>query len=258
MQLSAATCVLFAAGFDWLEAVLPFLFVAFWILSQVFAVFRRLQGGGQKPPPLPRFDPARDRQRLPRPPAGDVADPRTDLEKQIAEFLREATGGQQRQPTVKKAAPASTTRPQPMRPATPTGSERRVPQVSREQKTREQRTGEQRPRDQKTGDAASSRREREQQKSTGAVRETANVSATSTPQGRSEASESVARHVKDAFSRELTHLQGTIKHDESKTGAAVPTAATQAEELVHLLRSPATIRQVILLREVLDRPVDRW
>jgi len=253
MQLSAATCVLFAAGFDWLEAVLPFLFVAFWILSQVFAVFRRLQGGGQKPPPLPRFDPAPERQRLPRPPGGDVADPRTDLEKQIAEFLREATAEQQRQPTIKKAAPASTTRPQPTRPTTPTGSERRVPQVSREQKARDQR-----PRDQKTGDAASARREREQKKPTVAVRETAAIPVTSMPEGRPEASGSVARHVKDAFARELTHLQGSIKHDESKTGAAVPTAATQAEELVHLLRSPATIRQVILLREVLDRPVDRW
>ena len=86
------------------------------------------------------------------------------------------------------------------------------------------------------------------------MREAAAIPVTSMP----EASGSVARHVKDAFARELTHLQGAIKHDESKTGAAVSTAATQAEELVHLLRSPATIRQVILLREVLDRPVDRW
>jgi hypothetical protein len=33
---------------------------------------------------------------------------------------------------------------------------------------------------------------------------------------------------------------------------------TPAEELVHLLQNPATIRQVILLREVIDRPVERW
>jgi len=248
MQLPAAGCVLFAAGFDWLEAVLPFLFVAFWILSQVFAVFRRLQGGGQKPPPLPRFDPARDRQQLPRPPAGDVEVPRTDLEKQIAEFLREATAEQQRRPTINKAAPSSTTRPQPTRPATPTTSERRVSQPPRDQKTRDQR-----PRD-----AAPARREREPKKPAVAVRETAATTVTSASQGRPEPTDSVARHVKDAFARELTHLQGTIKHDDAKTGGVVPTAATQAEELAHLLRSPATIRQVILLREVLDRPVDRW
>ena len=41
---------LLAAGFDWLDALLPFLFVGVWILSQVFAVFRRLNGrGGPRP-----------------------------------------------------------------------------------------------------------------------------------------------------------------------------------------------------------------
>jgi hypothetical protein len=33
-------------------------------------------------------------------------------------------------------------------------------------------------------------------------------------------------------------------------------ALTPAEELMHLLRNPVTVRQVILLREILDRPVD--
>ena len=36
---------LFAAGFDWLEAILPLLFVLIWIISQVVAVFRRVRGG---------------------------------------------------------------------------------------------------------------------------------------------------------------------------------------------------------------------
>ncbi|MBT6458735.1 MAG: hypothetical protein HOK57_02815 [Planctomycetaceae bacterium] len=36
---------LFAAGFDWLEAVLPLLFVLIWIISQIVAVFRRVRGG---------------------------------------------------------------------------------------------------------------------------------------------------------------------------------------------------------------------
>ena len=38
---------LFAAGFDWLEAVLPLLFVIIWLMSQVFAFFRRVSGGTQ-------------------------------------------------------------------------------------------------------------------------------------------------------------------------------------------------------------------
>jgi hypothetical protein len=236
MLLPAATCLLFAAGFDWLEAVLPFLFVAFWIVSQVFAVFRRLQGGGQRPPPLPRFDRDRDPQPLPRPPADDAAIPRTDLEKQIAEFLREATGQEPRQPTGKKAPTKPDTRPQPMRPVPRADTERRVPQVTRAQGPRQ---------------AAPARREPKKPAVT--VPE-----AGATTQERLDTNASVARHVKDAFARELTHLQGTIKQDELTAGGGAPKAVTQAEELVHLLRSPATIRQVILLREVLDRPVDRW
>jgi hypothetical protein len=31
-----------------------------------------------------------------------------------------------------------------------------------------------------------------------------------------------------------------------------------ARELVEAARDPATIRQAILLREILERPVDRW
>ncbi len=38
---------LFAAGFDWLEAVLPLLFVFIWVISQVFAFFRRVGGREQ-------------------------------------------------------------------------------------------------------------------------------------------------------------------------------------------------------------------
>lgn len=264
MHLTTATCVLFAAGFDWLEALLPFLFVAFWIVSQVFAVFRRLQGGGPNPPPLPRFDQARDPQRLPRPAADDAAAPRTELEKQIAEFLRESTGQQQRQPTTNKAnttnttKPTPTTRPQPMRSATRVDAERRVSQQSRTQESRGQESRTQQSRTQESRsqgsrDVAPPRRERESKQSPVAAGKTAAI----TPEGP-ETNVSVSRHVQDAFARELTHLQGTISQDEPKTGAVVSTAATQAEELRHLLRSPATIRQVILLREVLDRPVDRW
>ena len=79
------------------------------------------------------------------------------------------------------------------------------------------------------------------------------------PQQPRPQSESVARHVQDAFSRELTHLRGTITQDEPQAGGASRTSAlTPAEELMHLLRNPVTVRQVILLREILDRPVERW
>ena len=35
---------LFAAGIDWLEALLPILFVGFWIVSQIVAVIRKIAG----------------------------------------------------------------------------------------------------------------------------------------------------------------------------------------------------------------------
>ena len=228
MHSPIATCVLFAAGFDWLEALLPFLFVAFWIVSQVFAVFRRLQGGGrQQPPPRPRFDPVRDRPRPPQPAGNDAADQRSVLEKQIAEFLREATGEKKPQPTInqptmQKSEPGTATRPQPPRAAAPV------------------------------------RREREPKKNAVTREVAARITETAPQQPRPQ-SESVARHVQDAFSRELTHLRGTITQDEPQAGGASRTSAlTPAEELMHLLRNPVTVRQVILLREILDRPVERW
>jgi hypothetical protein len=248
MQSPIATCVLFAAGFDWLEALLPFLFVAFWIVSQVFAVFRRLQGGGrqQPPPPLPRFDPARDRPRPPQPAAEDAADSRSVLEKQIAEFLREATGEKKpqppinqppiNQPTMQKSEPGAATRPRPPRPERRADADRRAPQAPR----------------------AAAPVRREPKKNAVAREDSARITETGSQQPQPQ-SESVARHVQDAFSRELTHLRGTITQDEPQAGGASRTSAsTPAEELMHLLRNPVTVRQVILLREILDRPVDRW
>ena len=253
MQSPLATCVLFAAGFDWLEALLPFLFVAVWIVSQVFAVVRRLQGGGRQqpppPPPRPRFDPARDRPRQPQPVADDAADPRSDLEKQSEEFLREATGERKRQPrvdqpstnqpTVKKSKPAEASRPQqPPRPERRVDADRRGPQTPRV--------------------TAPGKGERDQKK-VAVPREDAVRTIETATQPQQPQSESVTRHVKDAFSHELTHLRGAIAQDEPQAGGAARTLPpTQAEELMHLLRSPATVRQVILLREILDRPVDRW
>jgi len=245
MLFLIAPCGLFAAGFDWLEALLPFLFVAFWILSQVFAVFRRLQGGGrpQPQPQRPRFDPARDRPRPPQPAADEAVDLRGDLEKQIAEFLREATGERKQspQPPARKTEPVPVTRQQPVRPAQRSEADRRV----------------------QLGKPGTAPPRPEMKRPATTVRDAATPRVDVATPSRDGKEPSVARHVQDVFSRELTHLQGTIKQAEARQddlnrGIQPQSAATQAEELVHLLRSPATIRQVILLREVLDRPVDRW
>lgn len=193
---------LLAAGIDWLEAILPVLFVGFWILSQIVALVRRVGGGPARPPVIevPRR-PAAGR----RPPDGPIEDARTELERQIAEFLREAQG--QAQPR----RPVGTAKPKPP-PAAP-------------------------PPPRPVGELA--------------ARPT-----------------DVARHVEDAFAHELGHLHSGLESaDKRDTPPALgppaherreTTRGSVAYELVRTIRDPATIRQAVLLREILERPVDRW
>jgi hypothetical protein len=62
----------------------------------------------------------------------------------------------------------------------------------------------------------------------------------------------------DLATNQLTLSPDFIEFFSESPKKLSESALTQAEELVHVLRSPTTIRQVILLREILDRPVDRW
>jgi len=76
-------------------------------------------------------------------------------------------------------------------------------------------------------------------------------------------SSDVARHVQDAYAHELSHLQSGLDKatDEPAKGVSSqppPRGGLAARDLVAAARDPATIRQAILLREILERPVDRW
>ena len=219
--------ILLAAGIDWLEAILPILFVGFWILSQIFAVFRRV-GGGPAQPPVVRVPDAPRRDDLPRAPqpAGDV-DPRAELEKQIADFLKQVTGE-------KAGAERPLPRPQPKPQPTPTLSSPK-PLAPRPK-------AEQPPRSKPAAPAAQAPR-----------------SVGTLAVGPSD----VARHVQDAFAHELGHLHSGLEQatSEPAKGAAARAAAGSGlspRDLVAAARDPATIRQAILLREILERPVDRW
>lgn len=216
--------ILFAAGIDWLEAILPLLFVGFWILSQVFAVLRRVGGGGPAQPPVVRLPDVPRRDDLPRAPqpAGEV-DPRAELEKQIADFLRQVTG----------EAPM-TQKPQP-RPQT-------MPQASSVPKSPAPRPKAERPARPKPPAPAA-----QPPRSVGTL-----------AAGPSD----VARHVQDAFAHDLGHLHSGLEKatdEPAKVAPARPVArGLSARDLVAAARDPATIRQAILLREILERPVDRW
>jgi hypothetical protein len=215
--------ILLAAGIDWLEAILPILFVGFWILSQVFAVLRRVGGGPAKPPVvrLPDAPRADDARRMPQP-AGD-GDPRAELEKQIADFLKQVTG---EAPVTPKPQP----RPQAM------------PQASSAQKSPAPRPKAEKPARPKPAAPAAQ-----------APRSVGTLAA-----GPSD----VARHVQDAFAHDLGHLHSGLEKvtDEPAKVAFAGSAARglSARDLVAAARDPTTIRQAILLREILERPVDRW
>ena len=226
---------LLAAGFDWLEALLPILFVGFWILSQVFAVLRRMAGGPAQPPVIgvpggPRRDDA-----VPRPQPD--ADPRAELEQQIADFLRQVTGEQA------DAEPQRTRRPPKPQPGKPAPRPR----------------AEQPPRPKPALSTATPQRPAAPMATRDRVGGPADRPVGTLDTGSS----SLARHVQDAFAHDLGHLHSDLETfgDESKK-AAVAGSTTgggiQVRDLVTAARDPATIRQAILLREILERPVDRW
>lgn len=211
---------LFAAGFDWLEGLLPLLFVIFWIVSQVVNVVRRVAGGG--PPAAPPARPPR------RPVAGEPpADVRVQLERQIEEFLREARGGQQ-QPTPRPAPLAQQRKPQP-RPAA------------------------QRPNPSQASGTSPVRRTPPPLPPKAATPVPRVGARQFTPLG--EAGDDVAEHVQDAFAHDLSHRDSKLP---SPAAAKSSGDAHVANELAATFRDPAALRRLIVMREILDRPVHRW
>ena len=83
---------LLAAGLDWLEGLLPVLFVVIWIASQVMNLFRGAKKPEARPVP-PRPQP------LPR---GGDAD---DMHREIEEFLRRSLEGRERPPAAPPKPP---------------------------------------------------------------------------------------------------------------------------------------------------------
>ncbi|MCE9629179.1 MAG: hypothetical protein K8S94_00470 [Planctomycetia bacterium] len=212
-MLDAVAMPLFAAGIDWLEGLLPLLFVVFWIVSQIVGVIRRVAGAGRPKQPEPLRP-------VPRPLAdgGPAAagGPRSELERQVEEFLKRSGGGPPPRPRQ--------TKPTPPRPV-----------------------------------------ERPRQREVMVRRDTAPVpAAREKPVAerhlRSIAADGdVAKHVHDAFDQKMAHLESPLAAGElDADGRPVLQSPASPVELTKLLRNPLALRQLILLREVLDRPVERW
>lgn len=242
--------VILAAGLDWLEGLLPVLFVIIWIVSQVWAVFRRAagpqgprgggpQGGPPARPPRPRA--AGEPAPAQRP---DVRG-RTELERQIEEFLRESRGGQPPRPA--EAGGAGERRPA-ARPA-PAASPRPARRPERQAGAGERRgtttAGGAAVPAAPAGDAGG----RGATERTGAARQ--REAATTTFGG------DIARHVDAAFASDLKHRIAPAAVSPA-VPAAVPALAEQPDAIVDLLRDPESLRRLVIIREVLDRPVERW
>ena len=250
---------LFAAGFDWLEAVLPLLFVFIWVISQVFAFFRRVGGREQAivdndekeidpemfleerfgerqcrgcgasfvAPVLAIIDcPECGRLTPPEiegneiPEQKEVLDP---VEAEISAFLNRYIQTKQPSPVPAEGIEDKTV-------ALPISDE-----VSR-------------------SNQAASRTLVQQEKQT-----------QSPPQEDDE----ITRHIHEIFDQGLNHLpDGVVESPwadlQDNTKSMVDTSGqAQKEEapdfrLASMLKDPATRKQLFILKEVLDRPKDLW
>ena len=182
-----AEMLLLAAGLDWLEGLLPFLFVLIWIVSQVLGLFRK---AANNPPAKPA---------APRPRAGRQVEAGDPIDREIEEFLVRSVRQEQRQRAGKRSS------------------------------RRGSRSGQRR------------------------VEAGLEGPPPLPPSVAADRQEDVSEHVAAAFAHDLVH--------ESPTDAAAPGSgqvASPTTELLAALRSPAGLRQLILMREVLDRPTYRW
>lgn len=193
--------VLLAARFDWLEGLLPLVFVLIWVVSQVMGVFRKAAGGDAgRAPPVPR--PQRPPRRPP-PAADELVDGRpVDVDREIEEFLRRSLGERGRQPPAPPSPVAKPPKPRskPARPRRPVTAGGPPPLPPRG------------------------------------------------PQGGD-----IARHVESAFAHDLAH-----ESPAAEPAATTQTTGSPATELAATLRSPAGLRQLVLMREILERPTHRW
>ena len=210
-MLNANGCLM-AAGLDWLEGLLPLLFVVIWIVSQIMGTLRKAGQARRQAAEPPQLREAGDN--AARDPQG--------LDREIEEFLKRSLGGQpKRQPPSPPPSPSSRERSrqrgsgQRQRPPVTAGQPPLLPvQQSRVQQPLVQQ-----------------------------------IRMEATRVGAAD----ISSHVEAAFAHDLAHESPGLT-------ASRPTnqqAAHPAAHLIAALRSPEGLRQLILMREILERPAFR-
>lgn len=251
---------LFAAGFDWLEAVLPLLFVLIWLMSQVVAFVRRVGGGQARiddkkeaDPDMLLDQPFRKRQckgcgvsfvapalaiidcpecgRLTPPDIdgedipeqNEIGEPVDPVEAEISAFLNRYIQTKQPSP---------------------------VPTEGSEEKTVTLPISDEVGRSKRTGSRAMAQQEEQTQPSF-------------------EEEGEITRHIHEVFDQGLHHLpDGVVESPwadpRDNTGGMLDTSSQDRKEkvadfrLAAMLKNPATRKQLFVLKEVLDRPKDLW
>jgi len=209
------------ADFDWVKLVVPLVMFAVW-------VFNRLMGGES-----PAAKQAKARQQARAKPPQPAAGERQRVEDEVGEFLRRAA--QQRGAREPVAPPASPP-PKPPKPlrkplsaderrgnasqAAPTAAPTRAPELAPS-----------------IGTAIGSRIA---QRSVQAVEVT-------------QAEEAMESHLAEAFGHQVGTLGG-----ETHPLDVVEAAPSPAAELAALLRDPRSVRDAVIVSEILRRPEERW
>jgi len=254
-----ACSVLPLAANDWLEGLVPFLFFVIWIVSQVVGVVRRIGGGGKVAGGDPNagrpVGPAPGQVREVRPPvvpAGELDRRAAEPDRRAAEPDRRAAQEDlQRQIEAFRRGQAEEGIPDPPRrtpqspPALPKAPPRREPVAVKTAAPRGQEGGVRR------SPAPTANR------SAPAPARQGTPSANNPPPILGGHAGEIGRHVDGAFAHDLAHA-GIRPGSSDQSAVAPQTVPTVAHDLVAMFRDPKTIRQVILLSEVLDRPIDRW
>ena len=257
----AVSTLLLAAGFDWLEGLLPLLFVFIWIISQVLNVFRRVAAAGQR--------------------EDDEDDDEDEFELEFDEMLQQRNGAR-RCPGCghQFVASAAAIAPCPEcgrltldeTPADVDLIDDGPVLSDRDSIAAEIEAFLGRSRQPPPLPVAARPKPRLVTKPAETLAQP--VAAMLAASGRTErANDAISRHIHDVFDKGLGRLpDGTVENpwadlepvqqgrssraDAVEIDAAAIRATT--DNLAAMLKNPTTIRQAFLLREVLDRPTDRW
>ena len=258
---------LLAAGFDWLEAVLPLLFLSIWVLSQIAAVVRRIARGvgrvevdDDNEADIDLTELFREKQNGSRrcsacgtnfaapvaahalcPECGqltaaqdpdnqaqekDFSDDSTD--EAIAAFLKrfQHDAAEKKQPAALPVPPPAV--PLPVRPS-----------VSRSNSV-------------------------EQRQRIQSRRSIQPLTKNTVPANKADG---ISQHVHEVFDKGLSHLpEGVVEspwadlelEDKGQPQLGNANPKIHSDSLAAVLANPITIRQAVVLREVLDRPIERW